>query len=124
MPLLDWLDRMPDKVRIKCIGKIGRLQGLGFELLATGRQEAAYLGSGIYELRVRRRHVNYRMLYFFQGRTAVVISHGTTKERRVEKRDIQLAVRRKGQFEGDPSAHTARMADLEPDDEEDRDQRA
>jgi hypothetical protein len=43
---------------------------------------------------VRAKHggVNYRMLYFFHGRTAAVLSHGITKQ--------------KIAFEADPQRHT------------------
>jgi hypothetical protein len=61
-PLLDWLDDQDRKAQDKCLVKIERLQELGYELR---RPEADYLRDGIYELRVRHRSVNYRILYFF-----------------------------------------------------------
>jgi len=48
------------------------------------------------------------MLYFFHGRTAVVVSHGLIKEREVPPREIDLAVARKARFQADPEAHTFR----------------
>ncbi len=101
-PVLDWLDRQETKVQDKCLVRIERLGELGHELR---RPEADYLRDGIYELRVRYRSVNYRMLYFFGEGTAVV-SHGLTKEDVVPDRDIALAVRRKAKFENDPEEHT------------------
>ncbi len=77
-PLLDWLDGQDRKVQDKCLVKIERLQELGYGLR---RPEADYLRDGIYELRVRHRNVNYRMLYFFHDQTAV-ISHGLDEGRR------------------------------------------
>jgi phage-related protein len=62
VPMLDWLDALPKKALDKCRVKIGRLRELGHELR---RPEADYLRDGIYELRVRLRSVNYRMLCFF-----------------------------------------------------------
>jgi hypothetical protein len=101
-PLLDWLDRQEMQVQDKCLVKIERLGELGHELR---RPEADYLRDGIHELRVRRGSVNYRMLYFFHERTAV-ISHGLTKEDVVPNRDIDLAVSRKAKFERDPDRYT------------------
>jgi Phage derived protein Gp49-like (DUF891) len=43
--------------------------------------------------------VNYRILYFFSGKAAVVLSHGITKEREVPTREIDRAIQRKKQVE-------------------------
>ena len=101
-PLLIWLDRQQAKVQDKCLVKIERLAELGHELR---RPEADFLRDGIYELRVRRGRVNYRMLYFFHDRTAV-ISHGLTKEKAVPDKDIDLAVTWKHKLSQDPKKHT------------------
>jgi phage-related protein len=102
VPLLDWLDRQDRKVQDKCLVKIERLEEHGHELR---RPEADYLRDGIYELRVRHRSVNYRMLYFFHIQTAVV-SHGLKKEDVVPDREIDLAMSRNTQFGQDPERHT------------------
>ena len=101
-PLLTWLDQQQTKVQDKCLVKIERLTELGHELR---RPEADFLRDGIHELRVRHLRVNYRMLYFFHERTAV-ISHGLTKERAVPDTEIDLAITRKGEFANDPRKYT------------------
>jgi len=101
-PLLNWLDRQQSKVQDKCLVKIERLAELGYELR---RPDADSLRDGVYELRVRHGRVNYRMLYFFHERMAV-ISHGLTKERVVPDTDIDLAITRKSRFAQDPQKHT------------------
>lgn len=101
-PLLNWLDRQHPKVQDKCLVKIERLAELGHELR---RPEADFLRNGVYELRVRYRRVNYRMLYFFHA-TSAVISHGLTKEDVVPSPDIDLAITRKERFALDPKKHT------------------
>ena len=106
-PLLKWLDPQDHKVQDKCLAKIERLQELGYELR---RPEADYLRDGIYELRVRHRSVNYRMLYFFHDQTAV-ISHGLTKEDVVPNREIELAISRHAQFGHNPERHTYKEQD-------------
>jgi hypothetical protein len=50
--------------------------------------------------------VNYRLLYFFHGRVAAVLSHGRQKERVVPPKDIDLAVKRSKAFAANPQAHT------------------
>jgi phage-related protein len=105
VPLLDWLDILPQKAQDKCRVRIERLQELGHELR---RPEADLLRDGIYELRAGLGATNYRILYFFHGRHTAVLCHGLTKERIVPARDIDLAVRRKHAFEKDPESHTYR----------------
>lgn len=100
--LLEWLDRIPPKAQDKCIVKIERLGELGHELR---RPEADYLRDGIYELRVSFRGINYRILYFFHGRQAI-LSHGLTKESEVPSGEIDFAINRRKLFEGDPLKYT------------------
>ena len=103
VPVLEWLDALPAKIQDKCVVKLERLRELGHELR---RPEADLLRNGIYELRVGREGMNYRILYFFHGRTAAVLAHGLTKEREVPSRDIERALERKRLFEEDPAGHT------------------
>ena len=103
MPVLDWFDALPDKVKAKCLVRIERLKEHGHELR---RPEADYLRDGIYELRVGYRGVNYRMLYFFHGPTAAVVSQGLVKERMIPPIEIRKAIERKKKFERDPKCHT------------------
>jgi phage-related protein len=103
VPLLEWLDGLPEKAQDKCRLKIERLQELGHELR---RPEADFLRDGIYELRVRLQRVNYRILYFFHGTTAAVVSHGLAKERAVPAKEIDRAIFHKEQFEQDPDRHS------------------
>ncbi len=102
-PLLTWLDALPVKVQAKCAVKIERLKELGHELR---RPEADYLRDGIYELRASYQSVNYRILYFFHGKTAAVLSHGLMKEGIVPPREVDRALERKRKFESDPKRHT------------------
>src|SRR5436190_20253166 len=103
VPILEWLDSLQQKALDKCRVRIERLRDLGHELR---RPEADFLRDGIYELRVRLRTTNYRMLYFFHGRIAAVLAHGLVKDSEVPLRDIELAIRRKLNFELDPDRHT------------------
>lgn len=102
VPLLEWLDSLPRKARAKCLARIERLAELGFELR---RPEADLLRDGIYELRVGLGGIHYRMLYFYFGRGAAVITHGLTKRREVPPKQINLAIQRKRLFENDPQRH-------------------
>lgn len=105
--LADWFNGIPEKAYAKGMGRVRRLAALGHELR---RPEADYLEEGIYELRWRLQTVNYRVLYFFQGRDTAVLSHGFTKEDRIPPREIDLALRHKAMFMQDPEAHTYREA--------------
>lgn len=107
-PVVEWLKELNEthpKAYDKCRAALARLALLGHELR---RPEADYLGDGIHELRVRLGSVNYRLLYFFHGRTVCVIAHGLTKEAAVPAADIQRALARKATFTTNPTVHTFR----------------
>ena len=92
VPLIQWFEGLAAKALEKCLARLLRLEELGHELR---RPEGDYLRDGIYELRASLQGVHYRMLYFFHGRTAAVVSHGIVKERAVPPKEIDLAVARK-----------------------------
>ena len=102
-PLVEWLDGLPEKARLKCLVRLKRLEDLGHELR---RPEADYLGDGIYELRASYQGVHYRMLYFFHGRSVVVLTHGVVKEREVSTEEIDRAIRAREAFVLEPRART------------------
>ena len=106
VPLLDWLNavkRHEKRVYAKCLVRIGLLESEGHELR---RPLSDYLRDGIHELRVRFGTTNYRILYFFSGQTVAVLAHGLAKEEKVPEKDIELALVRKGRFEGNREGHT------------------
>jgi phage-related protein len=105
VPLREWLDGLERKAQAKCVASLERLEDMGHELR---RPEADLLRDKIYELRTRHGRVNLRMLHFFHGRQAVVVSHGLTKEDEVPPRGIDLAIQRKACFEKAPQKHTFR----------------
>jgi len=105
VPLLEWIDGLPAKAKAKCRVRISRLRAEGHQLR---RPEADYLRDGVYELRVGFQGVSYRMLYFFHGATAAVLSHGLVKERVVPSSEIDAAIERRRKFVADPAKHTYR----------------
>jgi phage-related protein len=103
VPALEWIESLGNvKAIVKCRAKLMRLAALGHELR---RPEADLLRDGIYELRIGLSHINYRLLYFFTGQNAVVVSHGFTKEAKVPASEITLAIARRDRFRLNPSAH-------------------
>ncbi len=102
-PFLEWFDELPAKAQDKCRVRLERLAQLGHELR---RPEADYLRDQIYELRIGLQGVNYRILYFFHGNVAAVLSHGIVKERAVPSNEIDSAVKQKQQFIANPDRHT------------------
>lgn len=103
VPILDWLDGLPRPAIVKCRVKLDRLKELGHELR---RPEADLLRDGVYELRVRLQRINYRILYFFHGNTAAVVSHGILKEKEVPAKEIDLAIMCKEAYAKNPKLHT------------------
>ena len=103
VPILEWLDTLPNKVQTKCFIKLERLSQLGHELR---RPEADFLRDKIYELRIGFQGINYRILYFFYQQQAVIISHGIIKEKQVPSSEIDKAIKNKINFEKNPKLHT------------------
>ncbi len=106
--MVEWLrglNATHAKAYDKCRAALARLALLGHELR---RPEGDYLRDGIYELRVRSGSVNYRLLYFFHGRTVSVVAHGLTKEAAVPAGDVNRAAARKSAFTANPTVHTFR----------------
>ncbi len=105
-PVLDWLFDLRvknPKAWAHCRAWIELLAQLGHELR---RPAADLLRDGIYELRARQGHVQYRILYFFHGRNVAILAHALTKEDTVPAMDIEWALKRKRLFERNPQAHT------------------
>ena len=104
--VLNWLKdlrRFDSRAYETCVAAIERLVEFGHELR---RPLADFLKDGIYELRIRKGRVNYRILYFFHGRKLAILAHAITKEDKVPKADIERALRRKREFEADPVTHS------------------
>lgn len=105
VPALEWMDGLNPKARAKCFVLVERLQAEGH---ALRRPQADFLRDGIYELRIRLGNVHHRLLYFFHGRKAAVVSHGLTKEGRVPPDEIDRAIRRMLRFKANPERYSHR----------------
>jgi hypothetical protein len=107
VPVLEWLTRLLKEDRkgyANCVARIKQLATSGYELR---RPAADYLRDGIYELRAKHIHVQYRILYFFHGQNVAILAHAITKEQAaVPSIDIERAIERKRLFEENPEAHT------------------
>ena len=106
VPVVEWLTELRQSDRrayAKCVARIRRLAAAGHELR---RPEADFLRDGVYELRARQGHVNYRILYFFHGRNVAILVYALTKEGEIAEADIDRALRRKATFEQDPERYT------------------
>ena len=82
--------------------RVERLRELGHE---PRRPEADLLRDGINELRASVQGMNYRILYFFHGTVAAIVSHGIVKERAVSPKEIDGAIERKKRYEANPAKH-------------------
>src|ERR1019366_5291767 len=102
VPFLEWYEALPRKAQDKCQVRLERLKQLGNNLR---RPEGDYLRDAIYELSLKHQRVNYRILYFFEGRSAVLVSHGLQKEKAIPPKEIELAIDRRKCFLSDPEGH-------------------
>ncbi len=107
IPAKVWIDEVVAKRDRRVVAKLrARINMLRSDGRDLRRPVADVLESGIYELRADFGHVHYRLLYFFVGNTAAVVSHGCTKESQVPPSEIELAKKRKKLFESDSERHT------------------
>ena len=102
-PVREWMRTLPVKAQVKCLAYLSQLEDRGHELR---RPVADLLRDGIYELRPTYAGIHYRILYFFAGRDAVIVSHGLIKEAAVPAADIERAIVRRRKFEANPRVHT------------------
>jgi phage-related protein len=105
VPVLDWLRELRKKDRkayAKCVARIHLLEQWGHDLR---RPLADYLEEDIYELRIRKGQMHYRILYFFHGQQAAVLAHVLIKEDRVPRIDLERAVERRKIFLKNPTRH-------------------
>jgi phage-related protein len=101
-PSIEWLVALDRRSTLKCLAVVELLREQGHRL---GMPYAKVLRDGIYELRTRSGNTQYRILFFFYGTNAVVLSHGLAKEKDVPQNEIDRAVERKRRFEADPADH-------------------
>ncbi len=92
IPFLDWAENLAPAERVRCDVRLRRLADMGH---ALRRPEVDYLRDGIYEIRTRSGTIQLRILYFFHGSHAVVLSHGLVKKEAIPDREIDLAVARR-----------------------------
>jgi len=105
-PVVEWLSELlheNKKAWANCRARIEMLAEFGHELR---RPAADILRDGLYELRAKQGHVQYRILYFFHGRNVAILAHALTKEDKVPDVDIERAIARKKVFVANPKAHT------------------
>jgi phage-related protein len=110
-PVVDWMAELlteNQKAWANCRAKIELLAQYGHELR---RPAADFLRDGIYELRAKQGHGQYRILYFFHGRNVAILAHALTKEDKTPDIDIERAATRRRLFEMNPKEHTYESAD-------------
>ena len=108
VPVLVWLEgleRSEPKAYRKCLERVLALSENGNQIR---RPRGDYLRDGIYELRATfQGNIHHRILYFFNGKNIVVLSHGVKKVAKVPPKEIDLAVRRKQLILSAPDRYTA-----------------
>ncbi|MEO7995296.1 MAG: type II toxin-antitoxin system RelE/ParE family toxin [bacterium] len=106
VPVESWLlelDRHHPAAFLKCRRALETLRERGHELK---RPDVENLNGGLYELRVKLGHVNFRFLYCFHARTSAVVLVALTKEAQIPETELRRARERKELFEHDPRTHS------------------
>ena len=104
--VLAWLDNLGQREPVayaKCLERILALSEHGHQLR---RPHADYLRDGVYELRARFQRNQYRMLYFFVGKIAVLSNACKKPGNQVPKIEIERAIENRMLAETDLNLHT------------------
>lgn len=95
-PALDYIRRQSKSHRTKIGRSLQYLEDTGH---LARRPQVDYLGEDIYELRVPVERHQHRFLYFFHGRTIIVVASGFLKnEGKVPLAEIARAVGRRREW--------------------------
>ena len=108
VPFLDWFNELEvrdPKAFAQCNQRILELTRKGNDL---ERPLCGFLRNGIYELRFKNNTVQYRVLYFFNGKSVAFLSHGIRKHgKKVPDAEIDAAIRHMKLVESNPQKYTA-----------------
>jgi phage-related protein len=95
-PVDDFLDRLDKKSRAKVAAHLSLLEEQGPNLK---RPYADVVRGKIRELRIQQSSNQYRILFFFQVRDQIVLTHAFTKKtQQLKDKDIELAEKRMGDW--------------------------
>ncbi len=108
VPVQRWLDeleqREPDAYA-GCLDAILQLSLNGYELR---RPACDFLRNGIYELRIKKKKVHYRILYFFYDRNCIALTDGIRgKKGAVDPDRIDMAIAHRQLVESRPEKYIA-----------------
>lgn len=91
-PVDDFLDSLDKKARAKVAAHLSLLEEQGPNLK---RPYADIVRGKIRELRIQQSSNQYRILFFFQVRDQIVLTHAFTKKtQQLKEKDIELAEKR------------------------------
>lgn len=91
-PTREFLNRLNRKTELPYARRrIDLLKTYGEKLVSVDRTYAAYLKDHIFELRIRVRHKQFRILYFFFFNEKIILSHGIQKEDVIPEAEIDKA---------------------------------
>ena len=101
IPIIDWLDELPEKAQDKCLAKLKRLEDLGHELR---RPEADSCATGSMSFESAHGSIIESSTSFMVARRlwSLMACEGAS----VPPREIDKAVERKERFDTDPKRHT------------------
>lgn len=97
IPAQEFILKQNKKVQAKILQKINLLEEYGNFLKEPNSK---YLQNGIFELRIKERGNNYRILYFFFIGNKIILTNGFFKKtQKTPKREIKKAIECKKEYE-------------------------
>jgi phage-related protein len=93
IPVADFLDHLPGKLRAKTLRSIQLVKEYGTD---AGKDVSKCIGDGIYEIRTRQGSDSTRVLYFFTFEDTIVLTNAFWKKsQRTPRKEIFIARKRR-----------------------------
>jgi len=97
-PVVEFIERLTDeKLKTKLLARIGFLEEKGIYLSKPHAKKLT--NTDIWELKIKHKRNEYRILYFFSGVKVILVHAFMKKRQKVPKREIELAEKRKRDWE-------------------------
>jgi phage-related protein len=97
IPVKDFIDKLPTKLRAKAAWEIELLQELGTDIREP---YSKFIKDGLFELRVEQQSDIVRIFYFFVIGKKIILTNGFTKKtQKTPPREIELALNYKKDYE-------------------------
>jgi len=97
IPLTEFMDSLPKKLKVKALSDIGLLEELGTDIRLP---YSKHLKNGLFELRIQQSNNNVRIFYFFFIEKKIILTNGFIKKtQKIPSKEIERGLMYKEDYE-------------------------